>query len=89
MTFPQDININTTTKVVLTEYGAKAINRHNKEYHITGDVEHDERHFPTNYKEGDTVTAPLWELMKIFGPYITQGGPIVFMSNNITLVSAL
>lgn len=89
MTYPQDININVTTKVVLTEYGAKAINQYNKGHHISGDEERDEHYFPTNYKEGDAITAPLWELMMIFGPYISQGGPITFMSNNITLVSAL
>ena len=89
MTYPQDININVTTRVVLTEYGAKAINQHNKEYHISGDEKNDEFCFPTHYKEGDEVEKPLWELMMIFGPYISQGGPIVFMSNNITLVSTL
>lgn len=89
MIYPQDININTTTRVVLTEYGAKVINQYNKGYHISGDEEHDEHYFPTNYKEGDAVTAPLWELMVIFGPRMTQGGPITFMSNNLTLASAL
>lgn len=89
MTYPQDININVTTKVVLTEYGAKVINQYNKGYHISGDEKNDERYFPTNYEEGDGIEKPLWELMSIFGPHITQGGPIVFMSNNITLVRNL
>ena len=86
MNYPQDININVTAQVTLTARGASAINRYNIGYHITGDAEQDERYFPTNYKEGDTIERPLWELMTIFGPYISQGGPIVFMSNNIKLM---
>jgi len=89
MTYPQDININVIARVVLTEHGAKAINQYNKGYHISGDPEHDERYFPTNYKEGDTIERPLWELMIIFGPRMSQGGSIVFMSNNITLVKPI
>ena len=87
MTYPH-ININVTTRVVLTAYGAQAINQYNKGYHISGDEEQDERYFPTNYKEGDVIERALWELMIIFGPRMTQGGPIVFMSNNITLINA-
>ncbi len=89
MTYPQDININVITKVILTAHGASVINQYNKGYHISGDEDLDEKIFPTNYKEGDTIERALWELMIIFGPHMSQGGPIVFMSNNITLVSAL
>ncbi len=88
MTYPH-ININITTRVVLTEYGAKVINQYNKEYHISDDKDFDEKIFPTNYKEDDVIERALWELMMIFGPRITQGGPIPFMSNNITLINVL
>lgn len=80
------ININTKVKVKLTDRGADILNRYNRQFHISGDPEKDEKMFPTNYVVGDTIEDELWSVMHIWGPHIYMGAPIVFQTNDIDIL---
>lgn len=80
---PASINMNTQFSVTLTEYGANERNWH---YAWMRDQYPDVA--PAQSSAGDTITEPLWELFKIFGPHMGSGMPEVpFKGNAIVLAS--
>ena len=79
------ININWKARVTLTARGAQVLNDHNRQFHISGDYQKDERAFPTNYVVGDVYETELWDAMHIWGPQIIMGAPTVFDKNEIEI----
>ena len=68
MDFPQTLNINARTRVVLTKVGADVLNDYFRQYHlgITEQTKQwEEEHFPTTYKEGDVFETELHHIMHI------------------------
>ena len=89
MDFPQTLNINARTKVVLTKVGADVLNDYFRQYHlgITEQTKQwEEEHFPTTYKEGDVFETELHHIMHIFGYGLIPGNDIPFKNNEVTFL---
>jgi len=59
-----EININQECTVVLFERGVEAINKYYSRLQLEP---------PKQYKVGDEYTAPLWDVMNVFGEYTFMG----------------
>ena len=89
MDFPQTLNINARTMVVLTKVGADVLNDYFRQYHlgITEQAKQwEEEHFPTTYKEGDVFETELHQIMHIFGYGLIPGNNIPFKNNEVTFL---
>lgn len=88
------MNINNECKVILTENGARYLNKyHSKQisqfslfFESLDAVSDITKVFPTNYREGDVLKLPLWELMRKFGGYFEIYTEAVFVNNEIEFV---
>lgn len=89
MDFPQSININVHTRIILTKAGAAVLNNYFRQYHLGVTEESkqwEEKHFPTSYKEGDVFETELHELFHIFGKELIPGLDTPFLNNEIELI---
>ena len=88
------ININIECEVTLTENGAVYLNKyHSKKisdlYPIFDKLEaicDAKKIFPTNYREGDVIKLPLWELMEKFGGYFEIYTEAPFKNNELRFI---
>lgn len=72
------INLNDQFTVVLTAEGAQQRNDHYEWIRRA----HPEI-APALCTEGDAITEPLWELMKVFGPHMAMTKPVPFFENSM------
>lgn len=89
MEYPQTVNINVYSRVILTKKGAEDLNKYFRQYHfgVTEKAkEWDETYFPTSYKEGDVFETELHHLMNIFGVELIPGNDVPFKNNEITFL---
>jgi len=77
-----EINVNTMSKVKLTEYGKQLLDnyRTNLEKKYDHKIEH-----IFIYNENGIYETMLWELMNIFGEYMYNGSKQIFENNSIEL----
>lgn len=89
------MNINIICKVILTENGAQYLNKYHSKriselYPIfeslsaTSDAK---KVFPTDYRKGDVLELPLWELMGKFGGYFEMYTEAAFINNQIEFLN--
>ena len=78
-----EIHLNETVEVVLTKEGADIYNERWANSPVP------ERYKPAQYKEGDTLKLPLWELMHDFGQYTTLGMMSPFKDPIVTFKKAI
>lgn len=85
------MNINNRCKVVLSENGARYLNKyHSKKiselypiFESLSATSDTEKVFPTNYRKGDVLELPLWELIGKFGGYFEIYTEAAFVNNEI------
>jgi len=70
-----DINTNQECTVTLLERGVEAIQKHYERLGLEP---------PKEYEVGDKYTAPLWDIMNVFGEY-TYMGPKPPFETTVTL----
>ena len=69
-------NINTQCSVTLTEHGVEVFNKHLTYFGLP----------PSNKTQGDVYTAPLWDIMSIFGGSMFNGATkMAFVNNEIRI----
>lgn len=66
------ININSECVIILKKRGVDAINNYYKRLEIEP---------PEEYKVGDKIKKPMWEIMNIFGEYTFMGPETPFETN--------
>lgn len=71
------IHINHVVAVTLTALGATIFNAYYTDI--------PKKNRPVEKRKGDTFTAPLWEVMSIFGPHIHHGSEPTFEPNSIEI----
>lgn len=86
------MNINIKCKIILTEEGAKYLNN----FHMSKIIESKyifdtlgassvemQKIFPINYKSGDILELPMWEIIGKFGRYFEIYTDAAFLNNEI------
>lgn len=71
------LHINHVVAVKLTAIGATTFNDHYMDVSV--------KHRPVEKRKGDTFTAPLWEVMNIFGPKMHHGSEPMFDPSSIEI----
>jgi len=86
------MNINIRCKIILTEEGAKYLNNFHMDKIIKFKYIFDtvgasnseiQKVFPVNYKRGDVLELPLWEIIGKFGRYFEIYTEAAFLNNEI------
>jgi hypothetical protein len=70
------INMNKLFEGELTAAGARVYNEHYKEF--PDEVR------PSTVSAGDKIELELWYMMGVFGPHLSHGGDVAFVSNAVT-----
>lgn len=91
------MNVNVQCKVTLTDSGAIYLNKfHSKKiseafpiFEKLGATSEANKIFPTNYREGDILTMPLWELIGKFGEYFEIYTEAAFKNNEIEFLNEI
>lgn len=68
------MDVHTDVTVTLTDKGAEILNKRGQWFrdNVKGSTS------KIDYKEGDSYTAVLWEIMEIFGPHCSVGARVPF-----------